>query len=128
MKKTVKKTAKKTTNRPTKKTAKKTTKKAAKKETKKESKILQDAPQEQYFLFCDGHPVRNVTQLAEKLEHIQEEVFNHHVTEDRNDFVNWIKDVFEEVELAEEIAGLKHKDHIRLAIYKHVVKKTPKKK
>ena len=121
MKKTTKKATKKTTKKATKK---KTTKKPA----KKQSKILQDAPQEHYFLFCDGHPVKNVTQLAEKLEHIKEEVFNHHVTENRNDFVNWIKDIFEEIELAEEIAGLKNKDHVRLAIYKHVVKKSPKKK
>lgn len=110
-----------------KKTPKKTTRKTTK-ITKTKNKILQDAPETQYFLFCDGQPVKNVTQLAEKLEHIQEEVFNHHVTENRNDFVNWIKDVFEEIELAEEIAGLKNKDHVRLAIYKHIVKKTPKKK
>ncbi|MCC7574676.1 hypothetical protein KO361_03740 [Candidatus Woesearchaeota archaeon] len=113
---------KKKSTKPKKKTTRKTTK------TKKASKILKDAPENKYFVFCDGHPVRNVTQLAEKLENIQEEVFNHHVTENRNDFVNWVKDVFEEVELAEEIAGLKNKDHIRLAIYKHIVKKTPKKK
>lgn len=119
---------KKTTKKSTKKTTNKTTKKSTKKPAKKQTKISQDAPQEHYFLFCDGHPVKNVTQLAEKLEHIKEEVFNHHVTEDRNDFVNWIKDIFEEVELAEEIAGLKNKDHVRLAIYKHVVKKSPKKK
>ena len=117
-----------------KKTAKKkTTKKAAKKLTKtkvskKNDKILKDAPQTQYFLFCDGHPVKNVTELAEKLEHIQDELFNHHVTDDRNDFVNWIKDVFEEIELAEDIAGLKNKDHVRLTIYKHVVKKHKQKK
>ena len=109
---------------------KKTTKKTATKKTatKKQTKILQDAPETQYFVFCDGHPVRNVTQLAEKLEQIEEHVFNHHVTEDRNDFVNWINDVFEEVELAQEIAGLKNKDHVRLAIYKHIVKKSPRKK
>ena len=115
----MKKTTKKTTKKSTKKTAKKTTNK----KTKKPKKILQDAPETQYFLFCDGHPVKNVKELAEKLEHIEEEVFNHHVTENRNDFVNWVKDVFEEIELAEEISGLKNKDHVRLAIYKHIVKK-----
>lgn len=121
MKKTTKKAA-------PKKAAKKTAKKATKKTTtKKKSKLLDDAPETQYFLFCDGHPVKNVTQLAEKLEHIKEEVFNHHVTENRNDFVNWVKEVFEDVELAEEIAGLNHKDHIRLAIYKHIVNKHHKK-
>jgi hypothetical protein len=101
----------------------KTKKKTTRKKTKTQAKVLKDAPQAKYFVFCDGHPVKNVTQLAEKLEHIKEEVFNHHVTENRNDFVNWIKDVFQEVELAEEIAGLKNKDHVRLAIYKHVVKR-----
>jgi len=94
----------------------------------KQTKILQDAPETQYFIFCDGHPIKNVTQLAEKLEQIEDHLFNYHVTEDKNDFVNWIKDIFEEVELAQEIAGLKNKDHVRLAIYKHIVKKTSKKK
>lgn len=127
MQQVLKKSIKKTTKKVPKKVANKTEKKTVSK-PKPQSKILNNAPEAQYFLFCDGHPVKNVTELAEKLEHIKEEVFNHHVTEDRNDFVNWIKDVFEEIELAEEIAGLKHKDHVRLAIYKHVVKKTPKKK
>lgn len=117
---------KKTSKPATKQATKRVTKKATKK-TQSKSKLLNDAPEAQYFLFCDGHPVKNVTELAEKLEHIEDEVFNHHVTKDRNDFVNWVKEIFEDVELAEEIAGLSHKDHIRLAIYKHIVNKHHKK-
>ncbi len=119
----MKKTTKKTTTKSPKKATKRATKKTTKTTKKEKPPILKDAPETQYFLFCDGHPVKNVTQLADKLEHIKDEVFNHHVTENRNDFVNWIKDVFREIELAEEISGLKNKDHVRLAIYKHVVKK-----
>ena len=112
---------------PNKKTTKK---KAVKRKTartttkiKTENKLLKDAPREQYFILCDGQPIRNVGHLAEKLEELSHEVFDHHVTPDRNDFANWVNDIFQDVELAKEIAGLKNKEHVRLAIYKHIVKK-----
>lgn len=108
-----------------KKTAiKKRAKKApAVKEAVKKHKIVTDAPTEQYFILCNGQPVKNVKELAEVIEDLRDEIFEHHVTADKNDFATWIHDVFKEVELAEELAGVKNKKDVRIVLYKHIVKK-----
>lgn len=105
-------------------TKKKAAKKKSKKKTsKKVSKIVKDAPAEHYFILANGQPVKNVKELADTLEHIADDVFNHHVTPDKNDFANWIHHIFEETELAQELAGTKNKHHTRIVLYKHIVRK-----
>jgi hypothetical protein len=86
-------------------------------------KKVQDAPVEQYFILCNGQPVKNVKELADALENIRDDVFTHHVTPDRNDFATWVHDVFKDVELAEELAGVKDKGNTRIVLYKHIVRK-----
>ncbi len=103
-----------------KKTAKK---KPRKKATKKTTKIVKDAPAEQYFILANGQPIKNVKELADVLEHLADDVFRHHVTDDKNDFANWVQHVFEDVDLAKEISGTKDKHHTRIVLYKHIVRK-----
>lgn len=86
-------------------------------------KILENAPVEHYFILCNGQPVKNVKELADVLEEIRDEVFGHHVTSDRNDFATWIHDVFKDIELAKELAGVKDKTQTRIVLYKHIIKK-----
>lgn len=93
------------------------------KKTAEVKNVLKDAPVEQYFILCNGQPVKNVKELAEVVDDLRDEVFNHHVTMDKNDFAKWVSDVFKEVELAEELSGVKDKTHTKLILYKHIVKK-----
>ncbi|RME53574.1 hypothetical protein D6783_01770 [Candidatus Woesearchaeota archaeon] len=67
--------------------------------------------------------MKNVKELAEVLEHLEDEVFRHHVRDDGHDFATWVRDVFKDVELAEKLARARDKHHLRLEIYKHVTKK-----
>ncbi len=96
------------------------------KKTSRQEQKIQDAPVEQYFILANGQPVKNVKELADALEHISEQVFNHHVTNDKNDFANWARDVFKEIQLAEELSGTKNKEHTRIVLYKHVINKVHK--
>jgi len=89
---------------------------------KTKSKLLFDAPQENYFILCNGQPVKNVKELAGLLENIDDSVFNHHVNLDKNDFSNWIKDIFEDSELAKELAGVTGKEKTSIVLYRHLVK------
>ncbi len=118
--KTEKKTSAKTTTKKKTSSKKKTTKP---KVAVKKEKILKDAPVEQYFILCNGHPIKNVKELADVMEDLRDEIFNFHVTTDKNDFAKWVYDVFKDIELAEELANIKHKTHMRLVLYKHIVKK-----
>ncbi|MFP4524293.1 MAG: hypothetical protein ACLFO2_03205 [Candidatus Woesearchaeota archaeon] len=110
-------------------TAKKATKKAttkkaskAKKATKEDKRkaVKRDAHPDQVFVMVNGHRLKNVKELADVMERIEDHVFNHHVTDDKNDFANWLHDVFEDVELARKIAKAKSKDRVQFVLYKHI--------
>jgi len=85
--------------------------------------VKRDAPETSYFLLCNGKPVKNIKELADVIEELEDQIFNHHVTADKNDFATWIKDVFKDIELAEKLAGVKDKKHMQLVLYKHITHK-----
>lgn len=85
--------------------------------------IRRDAPQENVFILCNGQPVKNVKELADILEKLEDHVFSHHVRPGHNDFSAWVKDVFKDAELAEKLTGVKDKEHMQLVLYKHVLHK-----
>lgn len=85
--------------------------------------IKRDAPETSYFVLCNGKSVKNIKELADVMEELEDQIFNHHVTPDKNDFATWIKDIFKDIELAEKLAGLKDKKHMQLVLYKHITHK-----
>ena len=114
-----------------KKSTKKTAKKAAKKKaSKKKGGVniydIQETPEEHHFFFVNGHRVKNVKELAEIMDRIEQEVFDFHVNEERNDFYSWVKHVFEDIELAEKMVGVSGPKHLQFTIYKHVADKAMK--
>ncbi len=148
-KKTTKRPAKKTSQKPAKKTAKKPTRKTARKgktvksssgktskktTTKKvagAAKIRQasrhrvynltkEVPEHHYFVLANGRQVKHVAELASILDQLEDHVFNHHVRPDSNDFHNWVRDIFEDVELARKVAGVSDKKKLQLVIYRHL--------
>jgi len=82
--------------------------------------LTREIPADKYFVLANGQPVKNVAELAAILDQLEDHVFNHHVNVDRNDFHNWIKDVFEDIDLARKIAGVHDKKHLQLVIYRHI--------
>lgn len=85
--------------------------------------IKEDAPVSNYFVLCNGKPVKNVKELADIMDDLEDHVFNHHVRPDHNDFAIWIRDIFKDVELAQKLSNVKGKDHMQLLIYKHITHK-----
>ena len=92
-------------------------------EWKPKKKIRKGTSQDKYFILCNGRRLKNVKELADIMEEIEDHVFNHHVTHDRNDFAKWINDVFEDIELAQKLANVKDKKHVQFIIYKHITNK-----
>ncbi len=66
--------------------------------------LLSDAKEENSFNLQNGGRLKNLRELAEALDIMPGEVFLHHVTEEKNDFVNWVNDVIGDKELAKEIS------------------------
>ncbi len=78
---------------------------------------------ENYFILSSGGVLKDITELALALDQMNDDDFKHHVNDMRNDFSNWIKDIFQELELADELVKTKDKKDTQIIILKHIVRK-----
>ncbi len=78
--------------------------------------FLEDVPDRYAFLLKDGKKLLNVEELAKALRKMEHDVFYHHVSEEKNDFHNWIRDIVLDLELAEKIMNAKGPDEARKII------------
>ena len=78
---------------------------------------------EKYFYLADGKVLKNVSELTDELKKMDDLVYNHHVSIIRNDFANWIRDVYLELELAEVITKAKNKKEMQKILLKVLKKK-----
>lgn len=82
-----------------------------------ENMFAKEAIPDKHFILKSGERVASLKELMEKLDSMSEEVFRAHVTENKNDFANWIKDVLEQKRLSEEVQPKKEKEEL-LALLK----------
>lgn len=66
-------------------------------------KELGNVPPENAFVLFNGPKINNLYELGEALENMKDTSFRHHVTPQKNDFSNWIRDVVGDHELAAKI-------------------------
>lgn len=83
-------------------------------------RILSDVDQAKMFWLHDGKTLRNLNELAHAFKGMKKEVFEHHVTKDKNDFANWIKDVQRDKELAAKLYKVKSKPSVEKIIHERV--------
>lgn len=85
-------------------------------------KILGEAPQEKHFVVADGKKLKNILELADALETMSGEIFIHHVNDVKNDFSTWVRDVFYDHSLADDIARAKNQLEAQIAVLRRLVK------
>jgi hypothetical protein len=91
-------------------------------QSKKSNKLRPvTAKPEQYFILATGVPLKNLKELCNALENMNDWVFNHHVNDYRNDFASWAREVLGEKELAEEINTIKNPREMEIKIMRHLV-------
>lgn len=78
--------------------------------------------EEHYFVVVDGSALKSLKELAEALDSMSDDVFYYHVTKEKNDFANWVRDVFNEAELAEKLFNAKTKEKHEIEILKQLLK------
>ncbi len=83
-----------------------------------------EAPEDKRFVLNDGRIIKDLKELADALEHMSDDVFRHHVNESKNDFSNWVRDILQEKELAEDMQKLDSQLKAQIAVLKHIAKKS----
>ena len=69
------------------------------------ARVLSDASGDKRFFSHDGCVSSNIRQLADCLAHMSEDSYQHHVTPLKNDFSNWIRHVFGDDKLANDVTA-----------------------
>ena len=64
---------------------------------------MADVPADKVFWCYGGRVLKNLDELANALREMDDEVFNYHVTAEKNDFTNWVRDVMGDTALARSL-------------------------
>ena len=118
--------AKKSTQKTTKKSVKKTTKKATSKKASsvkkahKQVRAMVCAEGEACFWTTNGAVLENLEQLEVAFGSMDEEVFLHHVTREKNDFAEWVEHVLEDAACAADLRRSKKPSSARTVVKRHL--------
>jgi hypothetical protein len=84
-------------------------------------RILSNVSPDFYFRVKDNTIVKNLHELYDVLNNIDEESFKHHANEERNDFSNWVRDIHKDEKLANTLIKCKTKEEMAENIKKRII-------
>ena len=90
------------------------------------SQILGEAPQEFEFFLSDGRKLKSVYELIDALETMNDDLFKQHVNEMKNDFSNWVKDVFKEPNIAHEMKKIQDRIETQKLLMRRLIQAAKK--
>ena len=74
------------------------------------AKFLCNAPAEQCFWVNNGPVLKNVEELADAVQQMNDDTYFYHANREKNDFSSWIRDVFHDQKLANDLLSSKNKE------------------
>lgn len=74
-------------------------------------------PSDKYFYAADGSVIKHLGELPDALRNMSPGTFHHHVNSERNDFYNWVHDVFNNKNLARKIKNIKTKETMAKKVF-----------
>jgi len=81
---------------------------------------------EHYFWLKNGGSIKSIEELPNALDVMPNDIFSHHVNEQKNDFSNWVKDVFNDKELAEMMLAAKNLNEMKQKVRNYISNKIKK--
>jgi len=82
--------------------------------------LLLNVNPEHYFILASGKSIRNIEELASEISDISDEEFFFHVSEENNDFLNWIEYIIRDEALSKALKGQTKRKNIQNLIRKRV--------
>lgn len=100
-----------------------TTKKVSKLENKKPmtQKFCENVSEDKKFLVANGEILSNLFDLIHLLDNIDDYTFYHHVNDEKNDFYNWIKEMYGDGEFEKIILPIRNPEKLEIALLKYIV-------
>lgn len=74
------------------------------------------------FKLASGQEISNLFEFAEHLDTMGDDTFNHHANQERNDFSNWIREVFKLEELADTMQQAQSRAEAHYELCKYLIK------
>ena len=87
----------------------------------KEEEILRHVAPEHYFRVANGTVIKGIMDLDSSLENMGEETFRYHVTDTRNDFSAWTRDIIKDDKLADELLMTKDRIKTQVVVLRKIV-------
>ena len=79
---------------------------------KQAEKMLEDVPHGRQFIIHNGASVKNLKELGEAVSLMPDNSFHYHVSNDRNDIAEWVRDTVGDWHLADSIEKAESKKHM----------------
>ncbi len=96
-------------------------KQPAKVEVTIKKEVLGEVPEEYHFVLADGKKLKSLFDLANAFSKMGDEIFKHHANSSRNDFSNWINDVFKLPDLAKEISAINNQLDAEVCVLRKLI-------
>src|SRR3989344_979980 len=74
------------------------------------ARLLCNASPEQCFWVNNGPVLKNIEELADALQQMNDETYFHHANKEKNDFSKWIGDIFQDQKLANDLLSSRNKE------------------
>ena len=74
------------------------------------ARILSNASADQCFWVNNGPVLKNVEELADAVQQMNDDTYSYHANREKNDFSSWIRDVFHDQKLANDLLSSKNKE------------------
>ena len=84
------------------------------------------APEEHHFILANGERLKDLKELNSALEKMPDDLFKSHVNCIKNDFSTWVKDIFKEDFLANELKKSSTRIEQQFMLQKHINSKMEK--
>jgi hypothetical protein len=78
--------------------------------------LLSDVPDDKSFRLDDGRSIHSLAELYQTLQGLDETVFEHHVSKEKNDFGNWVKDIHKDYRLANSLFSAETREDCARAV------------
>jgi|SRR3989344_3252697 len=82
--------------------------------------LLENVKEEYKFLLNNGKDINNLKELYKELRRMDNKTFKHHVNEAKNDFYNWVRDIYKNKTLGDDLLECTTREAVMFCLSNHL--------